>query len=80
MTSYTGKTNNFRFRLNQHISEIRTGNTTDRFDKHVITCKHNSAIIREPYFKAYAFIKLPNEQLLIPYESYFHSLGFDTMN
>lgn len=79
-TSYTGKTNNFRFRMNQHISEIRTGNTTDRFDKHVIMCKENSTIITEPYFKVYAFIKLPNEQLLLPYESHLHNLGFDTMN
>ena len=78
--TYTGKTNSFRLRMNQHISEIRTGNTTDRFDKHVFKCKHINQVTNEPFFKTYAFLKLPREELLIPYENHLHSLGFDTMN
>ena len=56
-TSYTGKTNVMRLRMNQHISEIRTGNTTNRFDKHVFKCKALHNVTQEPYFKIFAFIK-----------------------
>ena len=69
-----------RKRMNCHISEIRTGNTTDKFDKHVITCKETKNVMCEPYFKIKALIKLPDERLLLPYEAHFHSLGFDTLN
>ena len=69
-----------RLRMNQHISEIRTGNTTNRFDKYVIQCKELHNATREPYFKIHAFIKLPKEGLLLPYEAHFHSIGFDAMN
>lgn len=78
--TYTGKTNVFRLRMNNHISEIRTGNSTDRFDNHVMRCKEQHNITKEPFFKIYAFIILPSERLLIPYEKHFHSLKFDTMN
>ena len=79
-TSKTGKTNILRSRMNCHISEIRTGNTSDKFDKHVIECKEKHCVTKEPYFKIYAYIKLPHENLLLTYESHFHNLGFDTMN
>ena len=80
VTSYIGKTNNLRKRMNCHISEIRTGNTSDLFDKHVISCKSVHKIMKEPYFKVYAFITLPNEESLLTYESHFHSLNYDSMN
>ena len=69
-TSYIGKTNNLRKRMNCHISEIRTGNTTDLFDKHVIKCKNLHNLSKEPFFKIYALITLPNEESLLT------SLGF----
>ena len=75
----TGKTNVFRKRMNCHISEIRTGNTSDVFDRHVIECKRIHNVTNEPYFKIYAFITLPREELLLSYESHFHTLGYDTM-
>ena len=66
--------------MNCHISEIRTGNTSDLFDKHVIKCKEEHHVTKEPYFKIYALITLPNENLLLTYESHFHNLNYDTMN
>ena len=72
--------NSLRYRMNCHISEIRTGNTSDLFDKHVIKCKYENNVTKEPYFKTYALITLPHKNLLLPYESYFHSLNYDTMN
>ena len=80
MVSYTGKTNNLRLRTNQHISEIRTGVGTDKFDKHVFNCRQEHGIPNEPYFKLYAFLKVSRESLLIPYESYLHAQKYDTMN
>ena len=80
ITTYTGKTSIIRKRMNCHISEIRTGNTTDRFDRHVIKCKETHNVTSEPFFKILAFIKLPEERLLLPYETHFHSLGFDRLN
>ena len=79
-TSYIGKTNNFRARMNNHISECRTGNTTDIFDKHVHKCKEKNHVKKEPYFQVYAFMTVSRENLLIPYESYLQSKRFDTMN
>ena len=79
-TTYIGKTNNMRKRMNCHISEIRTGNTTNKFDKHVINCKLTKSLYKEPFFNIKALIKLPNERLLLPYEAHFHSLGLDTLN
>ena len=49
ITTYTGETNVLRLRMNTHISDCRTGNTTDRFDLHVHNCrkKHNDK--EEPF-------------------------------
>ena len=66
--------------MNGHISETRTGNTTDKFDMHMIKCRDVHKITNEPYFEIRAFMKLSKEELLIPYESHLHSLEFDIMN
>ena len=79
-TTYTGKTNTFRLRMNNHISDSRTGNSTDRFDIHVYNCRQKYNYPKEPFFQIYAFMTVPNERMLIPYEKYLHSKGFDTMN
>ena len=66
--------------MNCHISEIRTGNTSDVFDQHVIECKRIHHVTNEPYFKTYAFITLPREELLLSHELHFHTFCYDTMN
>ena len=76
-TTYTGKTNNFRNRMNNHISECRSGRTTDRFDLHVHGCNKN---LKEPFFKIYVFIEVKDVSLLDSYERYLHRCGHDTMN
>ncbi len=76
--SYIGKTNNLRFRTNQHISTCRTGIGSDKFDQHVHMCKGKQ--LAAPYFKLYLLLKLKEEKMLLSYESHFHKLGFDTMN
>ena len=77
--SYTGRTVNLRKRMNNHISECRTGNTTDIFDMHVFKCKQSSSR-GEPFFEILAFIRLKESYQLTSYEKHFHSLRYDTMN
>jgi len=66
--------------MNCHISEIRTENTTNLFDKHVIKCKGIKNHTKEPHFKVFALLTLPNEESLLTYESHFHQLRCDSVN
>ena len=78
---YTGKTVNFRHRMKNHITVCRYGTCTDKFDNHAFKCSHkNDHVAREPYFKAYAFMTVTEENKLLCYESYLHKMRFDTMN
>ena len=79
-TTYTGITTNCRKRMNNHISDIYTGRTTNIFDRHVHECCKKNNYFEEPYFRMYAFMEVSDEKLLLTYESYFHRLKFDTMN
>ena len=80
IVSYTGKTNAFRLRMNNHISACRLGTSSDRFDNHVYNCCRKENYNTEPYFKIFTFMELKNEHLLLTYEAYLHQLGYDTMN
>ena len=80
-TTYTGKTVNFSYRMNNHITACRYGTSTDKFDNHVFKCiTKNDHVAKEPYFKVYAFMTANNEIKLLCDESYLHKMGFDTMN
>ena len=77
--TYSGRTSELRGRMNNHISECRTGNTTDIFDKHVLKCKQNSTR-EEPFFEILAFLQVKEAYMLPAYEKHIHSLKYDTMN
>ena len=80
-TTYTGKTKtSLRTRMNNHISDCRTGNTTDKFDIHVKKCCIENDDYAIPFFKIYAFMALKSEHKLNTYEKYLHRQKFDTMN
>ena len=79
-TTYTGKTNNLRKRMNNHISSCRTGETSDLFDQHVFICKDSSPYPEEPFFKINIFMEVSHTSLLLPYESHLHKKKLDTMN
>ena len=78
--TYTGKTNIYRPRMNNHISECRTGNSSDKFDIHVFNCRKKHNYNTEPYFKIFAFMTVPHESMLATYEKFLHDKGFDTLN
>ena len=79
--SNTGKTEQkLRGRTNDHICKSRNGTGTDKFDKHVYTCRLKHDRLDPPYFKVYAFMALSSKELLETYEKYLHRKGYDTMN
>ena len=78
--SYTGITINLRPRTNQHIHEGRTGNGSDKFDRHVFNCRRQRNFTDEPFFKLYVYRKFANAASLPPFEKHLHALGYDTMN
>ena len=78
--TYTGITVDLRARTNQHIHEARTGNGSNKFDRHVFNCMRQNNFTREPFFKMYVYAKFKNIAALLPYEKHFHQLSYDTMN
>ena len=81
LTSYIGKTDCTRDRINNHITGCRHGNTTDQFDNHVYNCSEARNIpLLEPLFKLYFFMALSDYNKLRNYETKLHAEGHDTMN
>ena len=79
-TTNTGKTWDFRERMNNHISACRNGRSSDLFDEHVYHCKQKHPDPdAEPYFHIYAFMIVRKESLLT-YEKHLHKKGYDTIN
>ena len=78
--TYTGKTDDLRLRMDNHITGCRHGNSTDVFDNHVHACKKDNNHQFEPYFLIHVFMEINDERQLITYEEYLHNRGFDTMN
>ena len=80
VTSNTGKTYDFRERMNNHISACRNGGSSDLFDEHVYECKQKHPNPdEEPYFHIYAYMTVRKENLLT-YENHLHRKGYDTIN
>ena len=48
-TTYIGQTTNLRNRMNNHISECRTGKSSCNFPKHVFECAKANNSLKEPY-------------------------------
>ena len=79
ITTYCGKTNNLRLRINNHKSSCLSGRSSDSFDNHVYHCKNkkNQSV---PLFQIYAFMSMKEERKLLSYETQFHNRSVDTMN
>ena len=77
--SKTGKTSTrLRDRINNHISECGSGDTSDVFDKHCHKCGAYKK--EEPYFRVYAFMKLNGPEKLLTYEKMLHRRKYATIN
>ena len=80
ITNYIGQTTNLRNRMNNHISESRTGISTCNFPKHVFSCATSTHSFQEPFFKIFAFMKLTDSRLLLSYENKLFKAGHAVMN
>ena len=72
----TGKTNDFRIRMNKHISS-RLGTSRDKSYNDVFKCSAENNYTLESYFK---IMEIAEERLLLIYESYLHKKGYGSMN
>ena len=70
--SKVGKTNCMRPRINDHISESKSGYTIDIFDKHVFLCKKDHT---EPVFKLNILMEVDDYDKLLVYEDFFSQAG-----
>ena len=60
-TTYTGKTANFRHRMNNHITACCYGTSPNKFENHVFKCSNkNEHVAKKTYFKVYAFMTVNN--------------------
>lgn len=78
--SYIGQTRTLRNRMNNHISESRSGISTCSFPKHVHECgiRHNK--LKEPFFKIFVFFALNNSSALLYYEEKLFKEGHALLN
>ena len=84
-TTYIGKTIGdltvgFKSRMNQHISESRTGISTCKFPRHVYNCGLHNNCLKEPFFEINIMLKLNSSHQLLTLENHFHQKGYDTLN
>ena len=83
--TYIGKTVGdnivgFKSRINQHISDCRTGDSTCKFPIHVYKCDLKNKCLNEPFFEINVMMILKRRNQLEIYENYFHKKGYDTLN
>ena len=78
--NYIGQTTDLRQRMNNHISESKSGVSSCNFPKHVNNCGKCNKDLEEPFFKIHAFMKLKVPKSLLEYESKRFNKGHAIMN
>ena len=83
--TYIGKTkghntNGFKVRINQHISDCKTGDSTCKFPRHVYDCGIKNDCLEEPSFSLNIMLRLNKSDIPETFKKYFHLKGYDTMN
>ena len=78
--SYIGQTKNLRNRMNNHISESRTGISTCSFPKHVHECGKRHNKLKEPFFKIFVFFALNDPSALLYHEEKLFKEGHALLN
>ena len=71
----------FKARMNNHITESRSGESTCKFPIHVFNCiKINNRKLEEPFFYIYVMLSLKSNYHLQSLETLFYKRGYDTLN
>ena len=80
MENNRDNTNGFKVRINQHISDWKTGVSTCKFLRHVYDCGIKSNCLEERFFSLNIMLRLNNSDRLETIEKYFRLKRYDTMN
>ncbi len=78
--NYIGQTTNLRSRINNHISESKSGISYCNFPKHVHNCGIKNHNLKEPFFKVFVFFKLKDPKMLLHHENSLFKAGHSLMN
>ena len=72
--------NGFKVKINQHISDCKTGDSTCKFPRHVHNFGIKNNCLEEPFFSLNIMLRLSKSDTLETIEKHFHLKGYDTMN
>ena len=83
--TYIGKTKGdntkrFKVRVNQHISDCKTGDSTCKLPRHIYDCGTKNRCLEKPFFSPNIILQLSKSDRLETIEKDFHLKGYDTMN
>ena len=83
--AYSGKTKGdstkgFKVRINQHISDCKTGDSTCKFLCYVYDCGNKNICLEELFFSLNIMLWLNKNDRLETIEKLFHLKDYDTMN
>ena len=70
----------FKIKVNQHIIDCRTGNSTTKFPIHLYHCAMKNTCLKEPYFQLNLMMKLKDSRQSEFQEKHFHKKDSDTGN
>ena len=81
--TYIGKTKGdntkgFKVRINQHISDSKTGDC--KFPRHVCDCGIKNNCLEQPFFSLNIMLRLNKRDRPETIEKHFHLKCYDTMN
>ena len=72
-------TKGFKVRINQHISDCKTGDSTCKFPRHVYDCGIKNNCLEEPFFSLNIMLRLNKSERLETIEKLFHLNGYNTV-
>ena len=83
--TYIGKTKEdntkgFKVRINQYISDCKTGDSTCKFPRHVYDCGIKNNCLEEPFFSLNIMLRLNKSGRLETIEKHFPLKGYDALN
>ena len=73
-------TKGFKVRINQHISDFRTGVTTWKFMRQVHDCGIKNNCLEELFFNLNIMLRLNKSDRLEPIQKHYYLKGYDTVN
>ena len=70
----------FKVRINQHISDCKTGDSTCKFPRHVYDCVVKNNCLEESFFILNIILRLKKSDRLEIVAKHFYLKGYDTIN